>query len=235
METSTLSLSEIKSKLKQSIEKCKSNPYFLYNPKVEIDDIPSIIEEMYSISGLLYAIPQGAESYHERLCSVGYICTYKDCPVPKDIIPLYKDPRTGEDYAYNISYNAYGMFIRDFTHDLNASLYAFKEFYNRYKEDSYSYPKEFIYAYATYLQPFLCTVVNCTEHLLNNDEYEGEPFFYSKYNRKEGVYKTYYFTLSHVIWEGKKVYVYNIPILNKNQIKQKFVLKTRNTFERVKE
>lgn len=229
-----MEMTEIRAKLKQTIKDCKKYNYFLYHKEFEIDDIPTIVELMYSVSGLLHAFPENG-NYRESLSNTGYLCTYKDCPVPEGLIPKYKDERTGNEYHVNASFNAYGLFIRDFTHDLNASLYTFKEFYNRYKNDAYSYPKEFVYEYALYLQPFLCTVLNCAEHLLNGDEYEGEPLYYSRQNRKDGIYKTYYLNYQCIKWEDKNIYVYNFPVLNKNQITQKFVWKTRNTFELVRE
>ena len=218
---------EIHSKLKEEIIICKSRSYFFNNPWIVLSDIPEIVRAMYSISSLLHAAPDGG-TYKDRLCGEGYFCTYNDCPVPEDLIP-----KTADGYAVNASYNAYAMYIRDFTHDLNATLYAFKEFYERHQKDSYTYPQEFVKEYAIYLQPFLCTVLNCAEHLLNGDEYEGEPLYYSKFNKKEEVYKTYYFKYRLVEWQDKKFYVYDVPILRKDQVLQKFVWKTRNTFERI--
>lgn len=226
--------SEIRAKLKQTIKACKKNSYFLFDKDFDLNSIPEIIKNMYDISGLLHAIPTDGE-YEDRLCGAGYFCTYNNCPVPEDLIPKIKDEHKDREYAVNASFNAYAMYIRDFTHDLNSTLYAFKEFYNRHQENSWSYPKEFIHEYALYLQPFLCTVLSCAEYLLNGDEYEGEPLYYSRYNKKEEMYKTYYLRFDCVTWQDKKFYVYRVPILRKDQITQKFVWKTRNTFERVTE
>ena len=227
-----MEIQEIQKQLRQEIENCKKNKYFLQNPNFNLFDIPYIIEKMYSISGLLHSSPDMFH-YNQALARTGYICTYKDCPVPEGIIPKYKDERTGNYYHVNASFNAYGMFIRDFTHDLNAMLYAFNEFYKKHKEDSNSYPTEFIREYALYLQPFFCTVLNCAEHLLNGDEYEGEPLYYSRYYKKEGLYKTYYLKFDCIDWEDKKIYVYQIPVFNSKQVTQKFIWKTKNYFERL--
>lgn len=210
-----------------------SNYFLLPHGYFQVDDIPEIVKFAREICGWVHETPKDG-GYEASLHRKGYNSTYTEqTKIPLEIIPRVKSVVHPEkEYPMNCGFDAYAMYVRDWTHDYNMYVNNLGYIYGEYKNDPEETPADYVRAYANFIRPYIQTMVRCIEHLANEDQYEGENLYICRYSKKSKLYQVRRLVLRKLEWDGNIAWSYE-PVSGENLTVASYKPKIVRSFEKV--
>lgn len=228
---------QIKEEINQVLVEIQDDPelfsFFHFGDLLVLTRIPDYVKYAKLLGTLVHMQPEDG-GYEDSWHRTGYNSSYKDkTKIPYEIIPQVKSSicNSNEYYPANCGFNAYALYIRDFTHDYNMYVNNLKMYYDDYNEDPGYITSEFILNYLRYVQPYIVSMADAINNLVNGADYDNDNMFVCHYDKKQQLYKVYYFKYQELHFGDNQVaYTYDFPVFRKNQIHKAFKSKVVHYF-----